>query len=112
MKNVEGLITHLARNSDFGAEFFFLEELKTILVKCQGTTLAKFAAWMHCSAILQRVKCTEYATRSGIFSFPGVKNRCVSFIPAIPRSLTEKFEHAILVRSNIFKTTRILFVFD
>ena len=74
MKNVEGLITHLARNSDFGADiFFFLEELKTILVKCQRTTLAKFAAWMHCSAILQRVKCTEYATRSGIFSFPGVK---------------------------------------
>ena len=44
MKNVEGLITHLARNPGFGADFFFffLEELKITLVKCQITTLAKF----------------------------------------------------------------------
>ena len=41
-KNVEGLIMHLARNLGFGAGFFFLEELKIILVKCQRTTLAKF----------------------------------------------------------------------
>ena len=41
MKNVEGLIKHLARNPGFGA-YLFLEELKTILGKCKRTTLAKF----------------------------------------------------------------------
>ena len=41
MKNVEGLIKHLPRNPDLGA-YFYLEELKIILVKCKRTTLAKF----------------------------------------------------------------------
>jgi len=37
VKNVEGLIKHLARDPDFRA-YFFLAVLKIILVKCKRTT--------------------------------------------------------------------------
>ena len=107
MKTVESLIRNLARNPE------------NHTCEMPGREpLWQNSAWTHCSAILQRILGLSNRQLGHVYShFQQSTLIGIGACHSFPQRFLDQFNqkvcvHAILVLSDIFKTTRILFVFD